>query len=73
MLMDFSTFELMDNVELLILLLSGACFFFMIIGLFKPWIMLWWEDVQNRKKIIQIYGSLSVLFFVTYWVLKFFI
>jgi hypothetical protein len=62
----------MYNVELLILLLSGACFLFMVIGLFKPWIMLWWEDVQNRKKIIQVYGSLAVLFLAVYWLLKFF-
>jgi hypothetical protein len=62
----------MYYVRLMSLLLSGACFLFLIAGLFKPWIMLWWEDVQNRKKIIQVYGSLTVLFLVVYWVLKFF-
>ncbi len=31
--------------------------------------MLWWEDVQNRKKIIQVYGSLAIFFLIIYYVL----
>jgi len=45
----------------------------MVIGLFKPWLLLWWEDVQNRKKIIQVYGSLTLVFFVAYAVMGYFI
>jgi len=45
----------------------------MIIGLFKPWWLLWWEDVQNRKKIFQVYGALTLVFFVAYVVMGFFI
>lgn len=31
--------------------------------------MLWWEDVQNRKKVIKLYGGVAVLFFVIYLLL----
>lgn len=63
----------MSSVRLFCLLLSGACLISLIIGLFKPWLLLWWEDVQNRKKIIQVYGSLSLVFFLIYLVLGLFI
>ena len=45
----------------------------MVIGLIKPWAMLWWEDVQHRMKVIKVYGSLSIVFGVAYWMLKKFI
>jgi hypothetical protein len=38
----------------------------MTIGLFKPWMMLWWEDVQNRRKILKVYGISAAIFFVIY-------
>lgn len=41
--------------------------FFLIIGLFKPWMMLWWEDIQNRKKVIKVYGTVAVVSYVLYW------
>jgi len=44
----------------------------MVIGLFKPWLMLWWEDVQNRKKIIRVYGSLTIIFYLAYVVMGLF-
>lgn len=40
----------------------------MVVGLFKPWLMLWWEDVQNRKKVLQVYGSTGILFLIIYLV-----
>ena len=61
----------MYYVRLLFLFLSAACLLFLLAGLYKPWIMLWWEDVQNRKKVLQVYGTLMVVFYVTYYVLKF--
>lgn len=63
----------MQSIRLFCLLLSLACLLSLIIGLFKPWLLLWWEDVQNRKKIILIYGSLSLIFFIAYIVLGIFI
>ncbi len=63
----------MPSVRLFCLLLSCACLISMVIGLFKPWWLLWWEDVQNRKKIFQVYGTLTLVFFVAYVVMGFFI
>lgn len=51
------------------LLLSISSALFLVIGLFKPWVMLWWEDVQNRKKIILVYGSISLFFLLAYFVM----
>jgi hypothetical protein len=49
--------------------LAIASAVFLIIGLFKPWMMLWWEDVQNRKKVIKLYGSISICSFLLYFIL----
>jgi hypothetical protein len=58
---------MIHNVRLLILFLGIACSIFLLIGLIKPWIMLWWEDVQNRKKVIAVYGTLVLIFFIAYY------
>jgi hypothetical protein len=62
----------MHYVRLLILYLGMAGTLFLLIGLYQPWAVLWWEDVQNRKKVIRVYGTLALIFFVAYYVLKFF-
>jgi hypothetical protein len=56
----------MYHFRLLILLISLTAFLFLVIGLFKPWLMLWWEDVQNRKKVIKLYGGATLLFYLIY-------
>jgi hypothetical protein len=61
----------MDKVRLLCLLVSLASILFLMIGLVKPWMMLWWEDVQNRRKVIKIYGLVAIVFYVIYLGLKF--
>lgn len=61
----------MYYIRLLFWLLSITCLAFMLLGLIKPWILLWWEDVQNRKKVIQIYGSLMVFFYIIYLAMGF--
>lgn len=53
------------------LVVSALCAVFMLIGLYKPWMMLWWEDTQNRKKVIRLYGTAAVAFFMLYQVLRF--
>ena len=60
----------MSYVRLLLYYLSITSVVFLAIGLWKPWIMLWWEDTQNRKKVIQVYGTLGVIFYLTYWILN---
>jgi hypothetical protein len=62
----------MYYVRLLILLISLTSFLFMMVGLVKPWMMLWWEDVQNRRKVIKLYGTSGVFFFIIYLLLHYF-
>jgi len=63
----------MHYVRLLTLYLGLASALFLIIGLYQPWAVLWWEDIQNRKKVIQVYGVLALIFFIAYYVLQFFV
>ncbi|HWA32591.1 MAG TPA: hypothetical protein VG737_00605 [Cyclobacteriaceae bacterium] len=63
----------MRYVELFVILLIGTSALFLIIGLFRPWAMLWWEDEQNRMKVIKAYGSLTILFSLVYAGMKLFI
>jgi len=62
----------MYYVQLLFLLLSLTSFLFMILGLLKPWMLLWWEDVQNRKKVIKLYGTSGLFFLIAYTILQYF-
>ena len=61
----------MYYVRLLILFLTITSVLFMVIGLIKPWAMLWWEDVQNRSKVLKVYGTLAVVFGLVYYGMKF--
>ncbi|MFZ6000744.1 MAG: hypothetical protein ACOYW3_09560 [Bacteroidota bacterium] len=61
----------MYYVRLLLLYMSVACLIFLAVGLFRPWIMLWWEDVQNRRKVIKLYGLMAIIFYFAYWLLYF--
>jgi hypothetical protein len=45
---------------------------FIAIGLWRPWVMLWWEDISNRRKVIKLYGAIAMAFYALYWGLKFF-
>lgn len=63
----------MDRIRLFFLLMSLASLLFMVMGLFKPWILLWWEDVQNRRKVIKVYGSVALFSFIVYEVLYYFL
>ncbi|QOI96769.1 MAG: hypothetical protein HRU69_04355 [Flammeovirgaceae bacterium] len=59
----------MEQVRFFFLLLTMACLLFLTIGLFKPWLMLWWEDVQNRRKIIKVYGLAALICYALYWIM----
>ncbi|MBX2961276.1 MAG: hypothetical protein KF687_02115 [Cyclobacteriaceae bacterium] len=52
-------------------LLSIASLLFMVAGLFKPYLLLWWEDVQNRRKVIKVYGSLALLSYLIFLLMHF--
>jgi uncharacterized membrane protein len=62
----------MELVQLFFLLLTAASMLFLVIGLFRPWAMLWWEDVQSRRKVIKVYGLVAMVCYAAYWVLKLF-
>ena len=56
----------LDKIQLLCLFVSLASLLFLFLGLIKPWMMLWWEDVQTRRKVIKIYGSVAIVFYLIY-------
>jgi hypothetical protein len=58
----------MDFIQRLLLYLTVAALLCLVIGLFRPWVMLWWEDTQNRKKVIKLYGTAAVVSYALYWV-----
>ena len=47
-------------------------FLLLMAGLYKPWIVLWWMPMQNRKRVIQLYGTIGTVLavltlLVGYW------
>jgi hypothetical protein len=58
-------------VRLLLYYLSLTSLAFLLLGLWRPWVMLWWEDTQNRRKVIKVYGLLAAVFYAAYWILYF--
>jgi hypothetical protein len=61
----------MYYIRQMFLLLSITSVLFLFIGLMKPWLLLWWEDTQNRRKVIRVYGTVAIIFYVIYWGLGF--
>ena len=57
----------MEFIQQLFLFVSFTAIIFLIIGLYKPWTMLWWEDVQNRRKVIKLYGTVAVVSLAIYF------
>lgn len=61
----------MEFAHRLFLFIAITALIFLLIGLYKPWVMLWWEDVQNRRKVLWLYGSVAVVSFVLYGTIAF--
>jgi len=59
----------MGLVSLGFKILSAFSLLLLMIGLYKPWIVLWWEDVQHRLKVIRLYGSVSLVAIVIAWMI----
>jgi hypothetical protein len=49
----------MEFLKLLLQFTAGTSALLMLLGLYKPWTVLWWEDVQNRRKVLLLYGSIT--------------
>lgn len=60
----------MKVVQQFFLFAALTAFLFLLIGMFYPWAMVWWEDIQNRRRVIKIYGSIGLVMFAIYLVLK---
>jgi len=59
----------MEFLKLLIRFTSTTACFLLVLGLFKPWVVLWWEDRQNRKKVILLYGITAVALWLLQYLL----
>jgi len=35
--------------------------------------MVWWENIQNRKKVIKVYGTSGIIFYIAYHLANIFI
>jgi hypothetical protein len=57
----------MEFVHRFFLYMGLASMLCLLAGLLKPWMMLWWEDTQNRKKVLRIYGTAAAVSFGLYW------
>ncbi len=53
--------QLLSDLSAAVALLS---LIFLAVGLYKPWLMLWWEDMQNRRKILKVYGFATLFFYI---------
>jgi hypothetical protein len=62
----------MEFAHKLLLYISITALVFLLIGLYKPWVMLWWEDVQNRRKVFRLYGSIAALAYLAYFLIDVF-
>lgn len=60
----------MNLLKNLLLTVSFVSLAFMFVGFYKPYIMVWWEDIQNRKKVFKVYGITSLLFLILYLVMQ---
>lgn len=49
----------MEFFKLLLRFTAITAGLLLLLGLYKPWVVLWWEDYQNRKKVILLYGSIA--------------
>jgi hypothetical protein len=59
-----------EFLKLLFVLIALASLISLLLGLYKPWIVLWWEDVQTRKKVFKVYGTILLITLIVFWALE---
>ena len=59
----------MHLISQLALLIGIFSFILLLAGLVRPWMLLWWEDVQTRRKVIKLYGTIGAVSLLIYCVL----
>jgi hypothetical protein len=60
-----------EMLQTMFLYLSIFSIAFLFIGLYKPWMMLWWQAVQNRRRVIKLYGGVALVSYALYWLMFF--
>ena len=54
----------MEFLKLLLQFTAITSILLLVLGLYKPWVVLWWEDIQNRKKVVMLYGSVAIILWI---------
>jgi len=54
----------METIEAFFNVLFWIFLFITLLGLIKPWTVLWFLDLKNRKYVLMYYGSATALIFV---------
>jgi hypothetical protein len=62
----------MAQIRLFMLLLAATAILFLLLGFYRPYLVLWWEDVQNRRKVLRVYGTVAALAVAAYLLLGLF-
>ncbi|MDN3668723.1 hypothetical protein QWY93_05210 [Echinicola jeungdonensis] len=53
-------------LALLMKILCYSALICILVGFIRPVFVLWFMDRSNRLKVLQVYGSLSIVFFALY-------
>lgn len=56
----------MNVIKYCVLSFAVITGFLMVVGFFRPWVALWWEPVQTRRKVIILYGTICVVAVILY-------
>jgi hypothetical protein len=48
----------------MVTILAWLALFTTLVGMYKPWIVLWWVDIKNRKMVLKYYGVAVLVLFV---------
>jgi hypothetical protein len=65
----FCYFDGMEFVAQVLLFSSYVTIALLLFGMYKPWVVVWWEDKQNRKKVILIYGVATAILLSGWWII----
>ena len=61
---------MVKHFELILLIAGIVSSLLLITGLFKPYALLWWQEVQTRRMVIRLYGRIAIVCFTAYLLFK---
>jgi len=59
----------METIAIFFRVLLWFILILFLIGMYKPWMVLWFLDFKNRKSVLFYYGSLLLLLLIINWIL----